>query len=356
MAEFVGLSVRRHKNDPNNPEVLAFVERLHNITPEEHRRICNLDQHHPETNETNEVWLEARKFRFTGSTAGAVCHQNPYQSVEQFLYDKINQTPMDERGKRYCAYGTLHEDDAEAAFGKYLDKKIGKPNAKNWTMISWRVQHVGLYVCKKPGFGMLGMSPDGILHTTWRAPTGGLLKMKELVEYKCPATWDSEKKRGNSHIYKQELVPKTIPPSVRAEMARNVLGADGKTPLCEGRHKIPCPPYYYAQIQFGMHLFKLSGVDLPRAHFVVWCPERTCRIRVERDDTYGKWLVDRMVETWRNKYAPAVVRHLSGGGEKRNAAKRKVADPTAEFSGFSFKRNKPTGNSSSSAANVISVE
>ena len=41
-------------------------------------------------------------------------------------------------------------------------------------------------------------------------------------------------------------------------------------PLCNGRHKIACPPYYYAQVQYGMQLFKMSGVDLPRAHFVVW--------------------------------------------------------------------------------------
>ncbi|MBC83287.1 MAG: hypothetical protein CL454_00330 [Acidimicrobiaceae bacterium] len=336
MAEFMGLNVRRHENDPNSPAVLSFVEQYSTIDPAEHARICQLDQHHPETNETNEEWLAARKYRFTGSTAGAACHQNPYQSVEQFLFDKINQTPMDERGKQYCAYGTLHEDDAEAAFGAYLDKKVGKTNLKGWTLVRWRVQHVGLYVCKKAGFSMLGMSPDGILHTTWAGPTGGELKLKELVEYKCPATW--EKKRDNPKLYKTELVPKTIPPRARAEMTRDMLGADGKTPLCEGRHRIACPSYYYAQIQFGMALFKMSGIDLPRAHFVVWCPERTCRIRVERDDTYGKWLVDRLVEVWRHQYAPAIVRRLAGGD--RNKRKVLEDDPATEFSGFSLKRHK----------------
>ena len=335
MSEFTGLNVRKKVTDTNSPAVLAFVEQYSTIDPDEHARICQLDQHHPETNETNQEWLDARKYRFTGSTAGAACHQNPYQSVEQFLSDKINQTPMDERGKRYCAYGTLHEDDAEAAFGVYLDKQVGKPNLRGWTLVSWRIQHVGLYVCKKVGFGMLGMSPDGILHTTWTSPTDGELKMKELVEYKCPATW--EKKRNNPKLYKTELVPKLVPPRMRAEMA-SVLQPGG-LPLCEGRHRIPCPPYYYAQVQFGMRLFKMSGIDLPRAHFVVWCPERTCRIRVERDATYGKWLVDRMVEVWRNQYAPAIVRKLAGG-TKRKATQEEAEDPMTVFSGFSLKRQR----------------
>ena len=132
-------------------------------------------------------------------------------------------------------------------------------------------------------------------------------------------------------------MPKLVPPRMRAEMA-SVLQPGG-LPLCEGRHRIPCPPYYYAQVQFGMRLFKMSGIDLPRAHFVVWCPERTCRIRVERDATYGKWLVDRMVEVWRNQYAPAIVRKLAGG-TKRKATQEEAEDPMTVFSGFSLKRQR----------------
>ena len=65
----------------------------------------------------------------------------------------------DERGKRYCAYGTLHEDDAEAAFGATLDTQKNKINQKGAELLDWRAQHLGLYVCKAPGYGFLGMSP-----------------------------------------------------------------------------------------------------------------------------------------------------------------------------------------------------
>ena len=338
--EFEGLSVRARAND--SAAVDAFVHKWSSITPGEHKRVCNLPQHHPDLS-TNQEWLDARKFRFTGSTAGAACHQNPYSSIEQFIFDKVNQTPMDERGKQYCAYGTLHEDDAEDAFGQQLDAIKGKPNKKGWTLLSWRAQHLGLYVCKAPGYGMLGMSPDGILHTSWQSPEGGVLKLTELIEYKCPATW--EKKRHNPNIYKQELVPKLVPTRFRENLlARGEITADG-LPLCEGRHRLACPPYYYAQVQYGMQLFKMSGVDLPRAHFVVWCPERTSHIKIERDDTFGKWLIRMLVDVYRHQYAPAIVRQLRGGDRaaKREEAKKQQTpenDPALEFSGFSLKRRK----------------
>jgi len=344
MDEFEGVCVRARPHDPAEAE--AFVHKLSRISPEEHHRVCTLPQHHPDLS-TNEEWLAARKYRFTGSTAGAACHQNPYCSAEQFLFDKIQQTPMDERGKKYCAYGTLHEDDAEAAFGAKLDALKGKTNKKGWTLLDWRAQHLGLYVCKAPGYGMLGMSPDGILHSTWRSPEGGILKIKELIEYKCPATW--EKKIGNPHIYKKELVPKLVPGRLREQLlACGKITADG-LPLCEGRHKIACPPYYYAQVQYGMALFKMSGIDLPRAHFVVWCPERTSHIKIERDDTFGQWLIQMMVEVYRTKYAPAIVRHIKNIQRKSDNVTNDggtndggTNDGTAEFSGFSLKRKRPS--------------
>ena len=166
---------------------------------------------------------------------------------------------------------------------------------------------------------------------------GGVLKLTELIEYKCPATW--EKKRHNPNIYKQELVPKLVPTRFRENLlARGEITADG-LPLCEGRHRLACPPYYYAQVQYGMQLFKMSGVDLPRAHFVVWCPERTSHIKIERDDTFGKWLIRMLVDVYRHQYAPAIVRQLRGGDRaaKREEAKKQQTpenDPALEFSGF----------------------
>ena len=71
---------------------------------------------------------------------------------------------MDERGLAYCKWGNDHEDDAEAAFCNIIQRKVGKLQTNGLTLVSWRIQHVGLYICKEPGFGFLGMSPDGILH------------------------------------------------------------------------------------------------------------------------------------------------------------------------------------------------
>ena len=178
MADFIGLSTRPVARATG--EEKAFIAKYETVSAEEHRRIMLLDQHHADGT-TNKEWLDARKHRFTGSTAGAGCHQNPYETQDDFLTKKVEQTPMDERGLAMCKWGNDHEDDAEAAFGQMIASQVGKPQKNGLTLLSWRIQHAGLYICKEPGLGFLGMSPDGILHTTWQKPDGTTCKKIESL-------------------------------------------------------------------------------------------------------------------------------------------------------------------------------
>ena len=345
MADFIGLSTRPVARATG--EEKAFIAKYETVSAEEHRRIMLLDQHHADGT-TNKEWLDARKHRFTGSTAGAGCHQNPYETQDDFLTKKVEQTPMDERGLAMCKWGNDHEDDAEAAFGQMIASQVGKPQKNGLTLLSWRIQHAGLYICKEPGLGFLGMSPDGILHTTWQKPDGTTCKKIELVEYKCPATWRN-KIGKNPKLYKSEWVPRAVPTYLRDGMGE-LLQAGG-LPHHEFRKKIPCPPYYYAQVQFGMELFSRSNVPMTCAHFVVWCPEQTAHTRIKRDPTYGKWLVDRLSELWKTRYVPRVVRSLrsksssnsssSNSAAASAASQRKRSPPEeSDFLGLSVKRKR----------------
>ena len=180
---------------------------------------------------------------------------------------------------------------------------------------------------------MLGMSPDGILHTSWQSPEGGVLKLTELIEYKCPATW--EKKRHNPNIYKQELVPKLVPTRFRENLlARGEITADG-LPLCEGGHRLACPPYYYAQVQYGMQLFKCPA-SIFRSTFCGMVPgvrvtsKSSEMIRRQVVDSYARRRVSSPVRT-------AIVRQLRGGSRREargGNGKRLKTTPRLNFLDF----------------------
>ena len=200
-------------------------------------------------------------------------------------------------------------------------------------MVSWRIQHAGLYICKEPGLGFLGMSPDGILHTTWQKTDGTTCKKIELVEYKCPATWRN-KIGKNPKLYKSEWVPRAVPTYLRESMGE-LLQAGG-LPHHEFRKKIPCPPYYYAQVQFGMELFSRSNVPMTCAP--LWCGalNRQHIRTTKRDPTYGKWLVDRLSELWKTRYVPRVIRSLRSPSSSSAAAA--ASEVESAFTGYSLKK------------------
>ena len=248
---------------------IPSVEGVVNITEEEHARIRNLPQHDPDGS-TNDDWITARKLRITGSASGAVALQNPYESCDDYIEKKINPVPMDARGKQYTAWGNKYEDTCEEAFKeRYIREKMYLRTRNNGdAFLGIKIHHLGLYICKAAGWGMLGMSPDGILESAWRRKDDGTTyTVLELCEWKCPATWQS-KIGKNPDIYKVECLPKTFPRKHQQTMGRLPPTQDGK------RYHFPCPSYYFSQVQYGMALFRKSGVHLERAWFGVWCPER----------------------------------------------------------------------------------
>ncbi len=322
-SSFSGFSVPKAVHVVSPEEVDAFVSSVVNVTEEEHKRIRELPQHDPDGS-TNDDWIEARKHRFTGSAAGAFGLQNPYESCENYIEKKVRPVEMDARGKAYCAWGNAHEDDCEDAFKeKYLREKLYEYTRNNGDLFlpeRMKIHHLGLYICKAPGLAMLGMSPDGILETHWRRPDGTEYKVLELCEWKCPATW--EKKQDNSHIYKSNLLPSTFPVRLQKQMGR-------MPPTHEGmRYRLPVPPYYFSQIQYGMALFRKSGVELERAWFGVWDPNRVAVTCIPRDDAYGEWIIERGRTVWMNEYVPKLLEHRKVR-EKLDVLRQDSADDSA---------------------------
>ncbi len=126
---------------------------------------------------------------------GSVAYCNPYESADEYLKKKIWPTPMDAKGQENCHWGNLCEPEAEEAFISYMATFVGHKDIRGWTLENFEVKNLGLYVCKKPGYAMLGMSPDGILHTEWTNHLGETIKQINLIEYKCPVPrYDPDKK------------------------------------------------------------------------------------------------------------------------------------------------------------------
>lgn len=297
--EFTGFEhIKERQWEIPAEEVNAFVESVATVTEEEHTRIKNLPQHDPDGS-TNDDWIEARRLRITGSASGAVALQNPYESCENYIDKKINPVPMDARGLAYCKWGNDHEDTCEDAFKeRYLKEKMYEFTRNNGDQfLGLKIHHLGLYICKEAGWGMLGMSPDGILESAWkRKEDGTTYSVYELCEWKCPATW--EKKRANPEIYKVECLPKTFPRAMQSTMGRLPPTKNGT------RYHFPCPSYYFSQVQYGMALFRKSGVHLERAWFGVWCPEKIAVTCVPFDEVYGDWILKRCRDVWMNDFMP----------------------------------------------------
>lgn len=344
MSEFTGFDHIQEKQwDITEHEREEFVKSVTCISEEEHARIKNLPQHDADGS-TNDDWIEARKLRVTGSASGAVAEQNPYESCHRYLEKKINPEPMDERGKRYTKWGNDNEDTCEEEFTKrYMKEKLYERTRNNGDIfLGMKIHHLGLYVCKAEGWGMLGMSPDGILETAWRKKDSEeKYYVLELCEWKCPATWES-KITKNPDIYKPELLPKTFPRKHQEIMGKKL------PPTTDGmRYRFPCPSYYFSQVTYGMALFRKSGVHLERAWFGVWCPKRMAVSCIPYDEVFGDWLLQRCRDVWIEEFVPMYLKN------KKLQEFRKLQEPwndeveedefddiSTVFTGFQMKRRK----------------
>lgn len=208
--------------------------------------------------DANPEWLAARRHRFTGSMIGALNGMSKYESKASALRRKISNKPIQRLPP--LIWGNEHEDDAEQAFLQHVVRHYDNAS----------IDHIGLFVPTKPGYGCLGMSPDGILT---REENGK--QIKELIEYKCPWSWRS--KRHIPTIYPMEQID---------------------------HRRVPMPATYYCQIQYGMALFELENICMRACHFVVWEPTRIAHSIIPYDKTFGRWLVESSRRIWIEDYWP----------------------------------------------------
>lgn len=283
----------------------TFKQSILYVSEEEHARIVNLEQHFDDAEQTtNPEWLDARTHRVTGSAVANVVHVNPYEGKLVYLKSKLWPQEMDERGKQNCRYGNLNEPVAEQCFEAYMMLQIGElTNDDDGAILDGvEVTNLGLYICKKPSYGCLGMSPDGILTMTWKRADGSTYTTQDLIEYKCPSSWKKLIQRGDGHMYKMEYLPPN----------RHVSLGGGPVPGSLPRKWYPCPPYYFTQVQYGMELFRISGMPLRQAYFVVWSPSETEVTVIPRDQAYGNFLVEEAKKFWTDLYAPRYLLKQNG--------------------------------------------
>lgn len=224
-----GLRVSRKEKVVDENAVKALLLKFNSITDKEHERIKTLEQHFEDDDATtNPEWLAARKLRITGSAMGSVGYCNPYESADDYLLKKTwpELHQMDKKGQENCRWGNLCEPLAEESFAAYMATYVGFEDERGWVLDNYDIQNLGLYVCKAPGHAMLGMSPDGILYTTWTKPSGETVKEVCLIEYKCP-------------------VPRYDPDPASREKTQKrlkvVLGKEGDDAPLDGMHT-----YYYS--------------------------------------------------------------------------------------------------------------
>lgn len=194
----------------------------------------------------SDAWKRAREGCLTASSFGAAAGNNPYQSPDALLKDKLWSTFQ---GNYATEYGTLHEQDARfefEAFAKdlYPEATFSYPNLVKNVEAPW-----------------LAVSPDGLVQTS-----EGL----HLIEFKCPLRDTDE------HPY--------------------------------AKHKYCIPPYYFDQIQGIMGYYSdIQKTPISCAWFVVWQQHQTWIVKVPFDRAYWDALYIKLHAWYFDKYLPALV-------------------------------------------------
>jgi len=70
--------------------------------------------------------------------------------------------------------------------------------------------------------------------------------------------------------------------------------------------------FFHSQIQYGMEIFRLSGIPMDECYFVVHTPVRTAVTVVPRDKAYGKWLIETAKTFWETRYLKNYVLKTTG--------------------------------------------
>lgn len=182
-------------------ETLLAIIRHFTVSEEDRARIAKLDQRSAE-------WLEARRFRLSGSIFAAALGHNPYQGQEDVAISLLWPTF---KGNEATQWGNEHEDEACAMYECYMRQRYP----------DFQVHHAGFLIHDQLPF--IGVSPDGLCEY-WDEAQGK--RVKCLLEIKCPYRWKKDR-------FYDPIVPL----------------------------------YYYDQLQ-GL----MGFLNLPFSHFVVWTP------------------------------------------------------------------------------------
>ena len=243
------------------------------ITAEQALAIRNAEQR-------SQAWLDARKFRITGSTFGSITGHNKYQTKAQLLKELLWGMF---KGNAATRFGTFYEPEACKAYETMECKKWGQ-RYKQVNGVSmpaempFYVEHTGLII--NPETPYIGVSPDGIAHNVL---DHNMQPMTVLLEIKCPAT---------GIPYDQQDAYKKV--------------------LYEG---VPMgiPPQYYDQIQGLMHF-----LSLPAADFCVYVGAGTDQakahvVRYPYDETYCKTVIVPAIDKFFfEEYVPAILLKQAG--------------------------------------------
>lgn len=274
------------------------------VTDEEAKKIRNIAQH-DDTGKANVLWLNARKFRITGTaSAGSVGAQ--YEPLLKFVEKIVWGMCKDvQENSPALKWGNAHEADADRAFKAVME--YTHPTKKK------EYDYPGLCVNRENPY--LAMSPDGIVTIDG---------VSFLVEYKCPYSLSGSSIRNNYQIpfevffaddlgredggpekqrlrlWKRRTGKKDMYP-LRNLYPTSLQKKPRRTPIVAFPREwsvMPMPQYYYTQITHG--LYTIDHVNLQGGFFVVWCPLKSLSGNVEqiyadevdadgRPTAYGVW-------------------------------------------------------------------
>jgi putative phage-type endonuclease len=196
-------------------------------------------------------WLEARKYRLTGSNFGAAVGNNRFTSPDELVSEMLNPKFT---GNDATRHGNKHEPQARETYiamkKQELARQLGVQMLNDG---DFTVTESGLHIWRELPF--LAVSPDG--HVRERG-------MQGLLEIKCPYNPDSK-------LMLDEI-----------------------------------PPYYNDQMQGLMAILGYSWAD-----FFVWQPDnRYSTRRVSFDAKYWEEsLLPRLTSFYSNRFLPAYINH-----------------------------------------------
>jgi hypothetical protein len=325
-----------NKNQDYDSEMKEFVAKCCKpISREEQATIASYPQ-----GSSSPEWLAARVGRLTGSVVGAVFGVNKYDSPDKRLHEMLF---SEFKGNAATQYGNDNEKTGAArAFEDVMAHRVdgNEVDEHGFTLVDVSVKDLGLCVCRSKPF--LAMSPDGIMHETWRredhfgshagasaflagvlesaadinrgeawlleagitfaeeAVVATVVKQKKvLVEYKCPYSKRNKGWSDAEDVYPLEQIKKATAPrpfdnsdasndddkedeedeeedeevedeKEDKDSSGNASQDDVGDPLF-----LPMPSYYYAQVQYGMHILGVLDdmLTVPQtSYFVVWHP------------------------------------------------------------------------------------